>query len=95
MLLLLFHLTLSRNRLLEILAWPKLIVWGEASYALFILQGPLDKVDNYFVSSYYDMGPGIHLILFSLFLLLLSFLAIKADKTVRKWINRESAKTAT
>jgi len=89
MLLLLFHLSLSRNRLLEILAWPKLMVWGEASYALFILQGPLDKVDNYFVSSYYDMGPETHLILFFLVLLLSSFLAIKTDRTVRRWINRK------
>lgn len=88
MLLLLMQLTLSRNRLLEILSWPKFILWGEMSYAIFILQAPLDKLDNYFLSSYYDMGPGMHFIFFFMLLLCISLPAAMVEKTVGKRIGR-------
>lgn len=89
MLLLLLHMTLSQNPFLKILSWPKLILWGEASYAVYILQGPLDKLDNYFISSYYDVGPGTHLVLFSLVLLFFSFLAIMGEKAAGQRLTRQ------
>lgn len=84
MLLLLLHLLLSFNPLLKILSSPKFLLWGEMSYALFILQGPVDKLDIYFLSSYYDVGPGTHFVLFFIVLLLISFLAVMAEKSVGK-----------
>jgi peptidoglycan/LPS O-acetylase OafA/YrhL len=89
MLLLLLHVMLSQNPFLKILSWPKFILWGEASYAVYILQGPLDKLDNYFISSYYKVAPGTHLVLFSLFLLFCSFLAIMAEKAVEQRLTRQ------
>ncbi|KAF0188568.1 MAG: hypothetical protein FD168_1681 [Desulfobulbaceae bacterium] len=83
-LLLLWHLTLSRNPLLEILAWPKFNILGEVSYAIFILQAPLDKLDTYVLSPHYVMGPVTHFMLFFTVLLCVSFLAAWAEKALAK-----------
>jgi peptidoglycan/LPS O-acetylase OafA/YrhL len=89
MLLLLLHVMLSQNPFLRILSWPKFMLWGEASYGVYILQGPLDKLDNYFISSYYEVGQVTHLVFFSLFLLLCSFLAMMAEKAVAQRFARQ------
>jgi len=93
MLLLLWHLTLSQNPLLEILAWPKLNILGDVSYALFILQAPLDKVDTYMLSLHYVMGPVTHFMLLSTVLLLVSFLAGWAEKVVTRRFTRRLTMT--
>jgi peptidoglycan/LPS O-acetylase OafA/YrhL len=93
MLLLLWHLMLTQNPLLKILAWPKFKIMGEISYALFILQAPLDKLDTYVFSPHYVMGPVTHFILFFTVLLFVSFLAAWAEKAVAKRVARRLTMT--
>lgn len=88
MLLLLFHLTVTRNPLLKILSWPQFVIWGEMSYPLFILQAPLDTLYKYLVPGHDVMAPGGYFVLFTLFLLSTAFLATIAEKRVGKRIVR-------
>jgi peptidoglycan/LPS O-acetylase OafA/YrhL len=84
MLLLVWHLTLSRNPLLQLLAWSKFTILGGVSYALFILQGPLDKLDTYVLAPRHEMGPVTKFMVFFAVLLCVSFLAVRAEKAVAK-----------
>jgi len=86
MLLFLLHLTRSRNFFLDFLASTRFVIWGEVSYALFILQAPLDRLYKYLVPASEAQGPALHFALFSLFLLAFSVLATMAEKRAGHWI---------
>ena len=81
-LIVLFHLTLSRNALLASVSWSKFALWGEMSYALYILQAPMDALYKYFIPGHSLMGPEIHFILFFIVLASVAFLLTVAEKTV-------------
>ncbi len=94
MLLLVWHLTLSRNSLLQLLAWPKFTILGGVSYALFILQGPLDKLDTYVLTPRHEMGSVTKFMVFFAVLLCVSFLAVWAEKAVAKRLARRLSRSS-
>lgn len=81
-LLLIFHLTLTHNPLLKMLSWQRFVLWGEMSYALFILQAPMDRLYKYVSPEYGIMHPGISFVLFFVVLISVAFLVTLVEKPI-------------
>jgi peptidoglycan/LPS O-acetylase OafA/YrhL len=80
MLMVLMHLTLTFDPLSAILSWSKFVLWGEMSYALFILQAPMDRLYKYFIPENVVLSPGLHFALLFILLASLAFLLTLAEK---------------
>lgn len=81
-LIVLLHLTSSRNALLESVSWSKFALLGEMSYALYILQAPMDALYKYLIPGHSLRGPEIHFMLFFIVLASTAFLLTVAEKAV-------------
>jgi peptidoglycan/LPS O-acetylase OafA/YrhL len=82
MLIVLLHLTLSRNSFLERVSWSKFALLGEMSYALYILQAPMDALYKYVIPGHSLMGQEIHFMLFFIVLASTAFLLTVVEKRV-------------
>ena len=82
MLVVLLHLTLSRNSFLERVSWSKFALWGEMSYALYILQAPMDALYKYVIPGHSLMAPEIDFMLFFIVLASTAFLLTVVEKRV-------------
>jgi len=82
MLVVLLHLTLSRNSILERVSWSKFALWGEMSYALYILQAPMDALYKYVIPGHSLMAPEIDFMLFFIVLASTAFLLTVVEKRV-------------
>ncbi|MBU1647987.1 MAG: acyltransferase [Proteobacteria bacterium] len=81
-LVLLCHMTLSTNSLLRVLSWPKFILWGEVSYALYILQAPMHTLYKYILPEDVAVQPGMYFVWFFVLLLFTAFLVTWVEKTI-------------
>lgn len=81
-LLLMLHLISCQNPLLKILSSPRWRIWGELSYALFILQAPIDWLYNYALPNNVSLEPAARFFFFFSFLMTLSFMAMIAEKRI-------------
>jgi len=81
-LVLLCHMGLSDNPLLRILSWRKFVLWGEVSYALYILQAPMDTLYKYMVPERLVVQPGMNFIMFFVLLVSTAFLVTWVEKII-------------
>ncbi|MBA3008376.1 MAG: acyltransferase [Proteobacteria bacterium] len=81
-LLVLCHMSLSRNPLLRILLWPNFVLWGEISYALYILQAPMDTLYKYIVPEHLGVQPGMNFFMFFILLVATAFLVTWVEKII-------------
>jgi peptidoglycan/LPS O-acetylase OafA/YrhL len=81
-LLVLCHMSLSDNPLLRILSWPNFVLWGEVSYALYILQAPMDTLYKYMISEHLVVQPGMNFVLFFVLLVSTALLVTWVEKTI-------------
>lgn len=83
-LLVICHVTLSTNPLLRILSWHNFVLWGEMSYALYILQAPMDTLYKYMIPEHVGVQPGMYFVLFFVLLVSTAFLVTWVEKTILK-----------
>jgi peptidoglycan/LPS O-acetylase OafA/YrhL len=81
-LLVLCHMSLSDNPLLRILSWHKFVLWGEVSYALYILQAPMDTLYKYMVPEHLIVQPGMKFFMFFVLLVSTALLVSWTEKTI-------------
>lgn len=74
------HVSLTRNPLLRILSWPDFVLWGEISYALYILQAPMDTLYKYIVPEHLGVQPGMNFLMFFILLVTTAFLVTWVEK---------------
>lgn len=81
---LILNLTLARNPLIRMLSWSRFVFWGEVSYALYIIQAPMDELYHYLIPGLFTLPEGMNFVLF--FALLLSVSAVLTSG--EKWAIR-------
>ena len=81
-LMVLCHMTLARNPLLKIVSWPHFVLWGEVSYALYILQAPMDTLYKYIIPEHLGVQPGMNFFMFFVLLLSTAFVVSWVEKTM-------------
>ncbi len=82
------NITLSRNPLLRILSWPRFVFFGGLSYALYIIQAPMDILYQYIIPGIFIVPPGMKLFIFSVLLLSASVLLVSLEKSIIRRINQ-------
>lgn len=76
------NITLSRNLLVRILSWPRFDILGNLSYALYILQSPMDDLYKYLVPGLFTVQEGMKFLLFFGLLLSVSVVFTLWEKSV-------------
>ncbi|CAA6819692.1 MAG: Peptidoglycan/LPS O-acetylase OafA/YrhL, contains acyltransferase and SGNH-hydrolase domains [uncultured Thiotrichaceae bacterium] len=72
----------------KVLAWPVLLLLGEASYSLYILQRPVFGLYDRTLGKWLDLDANMHFYLFAVLLTILSVVSFKFFETpVRRMIN--------
>lgn len=72
----------------KVLSWPILLLLGEASYSLYILQRPVFGIYDRTLAKWLVMDTNLHFYLFALLLTILSVISFKIFETpVRRMIN--------
>jgi peptidoglycan/LPS O-acetylase OafA/YrhL len=82
------NITLSRNPLLRILSWPRFVFLGSLSYALYIIQAPMDELYQYIIPGIFIVPPGLKFLIFFILLLSVSALLISLEKSIIRRINQ-------
>jgi peptidoglycan/LPS O-acetylase OafA/YrhL len=81
-LILILHLTLSRNVFLRLLSWSAFAILGEISYALYILQQPMETLYKYLMPTKLNGSPGMNFLLYFVFLLLVAWIVTLLETTI-------------
>ena len=82
------HVTLARNFLLRILSWPAFAILGEISYALYILQQPMETLYKYILPEHFTGSPGMNFLLYFLFLFFVAWLLTLLEKKIFRKVSR-------
>lgn len=82
------NITLSRNSLLRMLSWPRFVFWGEVSYALYIIQAPMDELYKYLIPGLFTVQEEVKLLLFFVLLVSVSAILTSWEKLVVRRIVR-------
>jgi len=79
----------------KIFTYPFLILLGEASYSLYILQKPVYGIYDKVIVPRIDLSATIHFYIFVILLIIISILSYKFFETpMRKWINKKFSSTS-
>ena len=76
------NITLSRNLLLRILSWSRFVFWGEVSYALYIIQAPMDELYKYLIPGIFKAQAEVKFFLFFVLLVSVSAMLTSWEKSV-------------
>jgi peptidoglycan/LPS O-acetylase OafA/YrhL len=82
------NITLSRNLLLRMLSWRRFVFWGEVSYALYIIQAPIDELYKYLIPGIFTMQEEVKFFLFFVLLVSVSAMLTSWEKSVVRRIVR-------
>ncbi len=83
-LILILHLTLARNVMLRMLSWSAFAILGEISYALYILQQPMETLYKYLLPERLSGSPGMYFWLYFVFLFFVAWLLTLLEKAIVK-----------
>jgi len=76
------NITLSRNAVLRMLSWPRFVFWGEVSYALYIIQAPMDELYKYLIPGLFTVSEDMKFLLFFVLLVSVSAMLTLWEKSV-------------
>jgi peptidoglycan/LPS O-acetylase OafA/YrhL len=82
------NITLSRNSVLRMLSWRRFVFWGEVSYALYIIQAPMDELYKYLIPGLFTVSEDVKFLLFFALLVSVSAMLTSWEKTVVRRIVR-------
>jgi peptidoglycan/LPS O-acetylase OafA/YrhL len=85
-------LALDRTTISKVLSLPLLVLLGEASYSLYILQRPVYGIYKQATASFLPEGSTLHFYIFILALTVLAIMSYRYFETpMRSWINKRYA----